>query len=104
MSDASIKVAIFSEKSIPPQSPLAVSRYIHRNPIETKIPMVDRLADYPFNSFPSYDTPSLSALTFIDTHSILQYLPPPFEKTCSGYVSYCLLEVKEITGIEMYIF
>ena len=33
---------------------LEVSRYIHRNPIETKTPMVSNLADYPWSSYPQY--------------------------------------------------
>lgn len=33
---------------------LQVSRYIHRNPIETRTPIVEELADYPWSSYPSY--------------------------------------------------
>ena len=33
---------------------LPVSRYIHRNPIETKKPMVDNLVDYTLSSYPAY--------------------------------------------------
>jgi putative transposase len=33
---------------------LQLSRYIHRNPIETTIPMVERLEDYPWSSYPAY--------------------------------------------------
>ncbi|MEE9302381.1 MAG: transposase [Thiotrichaceae bacterium] len=33
---------------------LQVSRYIHRNPIELKKPLVDDLSDYPWSSYPSY--------------------------------------------------
>lgn len=33
---------------------LQVSRYIHRNPIETKIPLVQSLDDYPWSSYPNY--------------------------------------------------
>ena len=31
-----------------------LSRYIHRNPIETKKPMVETLLDYPWSSYPAY--------------------------------------------------
>ena len=33
---------------------LQVSRYIHRNPIETKKPLVNHLADYAWSSYPAY--------------------------------------------------
>jgi hypothetical protein len=33
---------------------LQLSRYIHRNPIETQRPMVDLLDKYPWSSYPSY--------------------------------------------------
>lgn len=33
---------------------LQVSRYIHRNPIETKQPIVERLTDYPWSSYAAY--------------------------------------------------
>ena len=34
---------------------LQLTRYIHRNPIDTKRPMVDELQDYPWSSYPAYD-------------------------------------------------
>lgn len=33
---------------------LQVSRYIHRNPIETKIPLVEHLEDFQWSSYPHY--------------------------------------------------
>lgn len=33
---------------------LQLTRYIHRNPVETKRPQVDDLADYPWSSYPAY--------------------------------------------------
>jgi REP element-mobilizing transposase RayT len=33
---------------------LQLSRYIHRNPIETKVPLVEQLEDYPWSSYPAY--------------------------------------------------
>jgi len=33
---------------------LQLSRYIHRNPIEMKRPMVDKLIKYPWSSYPAY--------------------------------------------------
>ena len=34
-----------------------LSRYIHRNPIETTIPMVERLEEYPWSSYPAFAGP-----------------------------------------------
>jgi len=39
---------------------LQVSRYIHRNPIETKKPLVTRLEDYPWSSYPQFINQSSS--------------------------------------------
>lgn len=33
---------------------LQLTRYIHRNPIDIKTPMVDTLSDYPWSSYPAY--------------------------------------------------
>lgn len=33
---------------------LPLTRYIHRNPIETKKPLVDELVNYPWSSYPAY--------------------------------------------------
>jgi len=33
---------------------LLVSRYIHRNPIDAQRPLVERLADWPWSSYPAY--------------------------------------------------
>ncbi|MCP4491966.1 MAG: hypothetical protein GY820_32380, partial [Gammaproteobacteria bacterium] len=33
---------------------LQVSRYIHRNPVETRKPSVEDLTDYPWSSYPAY--------------------------------------------------
>ena len=39
---------------------LEVSRYIHRNPVETNKPLVKRLSDYPWSSYPAYRNQSES--------------------------------------------
>lgn len=75
-----------------PQGLLAVSRYIHRNPIETQIPMVKELTDYPFSSFPYYSSPHSFSPPYLDTETILRFLPS-LEKTKDAYCEYCLAEV-----------
>ncbi|AQQ55140.1 transposase [Planococcus lenghuensis] len=69
---------------------LAVSSYIHRNPIETKVPMVEHLRDYPYSSFPLYWDEVKPAPPFLDRELLKNLLPPPFEKTNAAYCRYCL--------------
>lgn len=69
---------------------LTVSSYIHRNPIETKKPMVERLEQYPYSSFPLYGDESIAAPAFLDRELLRELLPEPFEKTNTAYCVYCL--------------
>ena len=57
--------------------------YIHRNPIEMKVPMVERLQHYPYSSFPLYWADLLLA---------------PFEKTNAAYDMYCLTYAQNAKG------
>lgn len=56
---------------------LDVSAYIHRNPIQTKIPMAGKLETYAFSSFPCYVNESKMNHTFLD----LTHLPQLFKST-----------------------
>ncbi len=78
-----------------PQAALAVSRYIHRNPIKTKTPMVNELIDYPFSSFPVYAGGQAVGWRFLDTETLLSYMHPPAVGTLREYVDYCLAELEE---------
>ncbi|MCH4826777.1 transposase [Planococcus halocryophilus] len=69
---------------------LTVSSYIHRNPIQTKKPMVERLELYPYSSFPLYWDESLPAPAFLDRELLKSLLPEPFEKNNTAYCMYCL--------------
>lgn len=69
---------------------LFVSRYIHRNPLETKIPMVTDLHHYPHSSYPSYEHSSTNLYPYLDTSILPRYLPPPFPKDARGYCLYCM--------------
>ena len=75
-----------------PTTLLVMSRYIHRNPIETTIPLVTNVSDYLYSSFPMYtgDNPQLP--DYIDTEVLPLYLPAEFQKNAEGYVAYCLKE------------
>ncbi|WP_230309215.1 hypothetical protein [Planomicrobium sp. YIM 101495] len=69
---------------------LTVSSYIHRNPIQTKVPMVERLELYPYSSFPLYWEETLPAPAFLDREVLRVLLPEPFAKTNTAYCMYCL--------------
>ncbi len=64
---------------------LQVSRYIHRNPIETKKPLVDNLTDYTWSSYPAYVNEK-SAPAWIDREAIYGELGSP--KRYQAYRNY----------------
>lgn len=72
-----------------PQDLLIVSRYIHRNPIETTVPMVDHLADYPYSTYPLYVKNAPPENPFLDLDLLPSYLPKGWEKTTEAYCRYC---------------
>lgn len=74
-----------------PEALLIVSSYIHRNPIDTAIPMVQNLADYPYSSFPFYANETKQPPPFLNTDLLPTLLPNPFAKTKQAYCQYCLI-------------
>ena len=80
----------FSKEVDGPQAILAVSSYIHRNPIVTQVPMVVNLEDYPYSSFPAYADENGTPPSFIRTDIVANFLPHPFDKTNQAYCQYCL--------------
>ncbi|WP_085132850.1 transposase [Sporosarcina ureae] len=86
----------YSKEVKSPYAMLAVSRYIHRNPITTKTPLVKHLADYPFSTFPYYHSSAPSPYPYLDTSKLPHCLPQPFEKTTEAYVHYCLMDIEDI--------
>mgnify|MGYP003367570016 CR=1 FL=1 len=59
------------------QGILETSRYIHRNPIETKVPMVERMEHYPYSSYRFYKLNEPPQYQFLN----LTILPSLFKKT-----------------------
>lgn len=53
---------------------LQVSRYIHRNPIETQVPLVENLTDYIYSSYPAYLNQTLSP-AWLNPVVVLSKLP-----------------------------
>ena len=61
----------YSKEADGPFAVLAVSSYIHRNPIDTRKPMVEHLIDYPYSSFPMYGSEDLAPKSWIDLDLLL---------------------------------
>lgn len=56
-----------------PGALLRVSRYIHRNPIETAPPIVTTLEDYPYSSYPFYKNNVPSHFPFLNLTQLPSY-------------------------------
>ncbi|WP_432354380.1 transposase [Sporosarcina sp. A2] len=78
---------------------LIISRYIHRNPIETVVPMVTDLIQYPHSSFPSYRQPENAMLPYLDQIFLPQLLDMPYSKDAKGYCQYCLDSIVPDKGV-----
>ena len=63
------------------QGILDVSRYIHRNPIETKTPMVERMEHYPYSSYRYYKLKQSPRYSFIDTAILQTFFKMPEQQT-----------------------
>lgn len=79
------------------QGLLEVSRYIHRNPIETKIPMVDKIEHYPYSSYRYYKANAQPPYPYVD----LNYLPTLFklqeQQTNSYFCEFTEMEVEKVS-------
>jgi len=85
----------FSKEILDPTGLIHVSRYIHRNPIETKTPMVQELEHYPYSSFPTYFHNIKSPYPFLNLQLLPSLMPPEHEKTAQAYAKYCIEQNKE---------
>lgn len=74
----------WAEMVTTPGSLLKVSRYIHRNPLETKIPIVTSLEDYAYSSYPLYHSSKPSPYPFLDLNLLSSY-----KNTRKEYCAYC---------------
>ncbi|MFS0575953.1 transposase [Sporosarcina sp. 179-K 3D1 HS] len=85
----------FSEMASSPRSLLLVSRYIHRNPINTKIPMVKKMEDYLDSSFYLYKNEKESPYPYLDLELLPSFLS---EATKQNRQAYCLFCEEEKEG------
>ena len=75
-----------------PQDLLQVSKYIHRNPINTKEKMVAKMEDYSYSSYQYYKKNFESPYTFISRQDLLSSIYHPNERTTDHY---CMFVEKE---------
>ncbi|QCR31457.1 transposase [Lysinibacillus sp. SGAir0095] len=79
----------FSDLVSTPFSMLKVSRYIHRNPINTKTPMVSNMELYPYSSYNLYKFGQTPIYPFIDTEPLLNCLLYPTLQSKHDYIQFC---------------
>ena len=73
---------------------LQLSRYIHRNPIETKEPLVERLEDYAWSSYPAY-VGKVKPIDWLERESIYRMLG--HRQQYKGYSDFVMQGVDEET-------
>lgn len=79
----------YSKEIVDPIGLLNVGSYIHRNPIETKEPMVDSMDQYRYSSYQYYFYEHKSPHVFLNLKLLPSLLPVGWEKTGRGYARYC---------------
>lgn len=82
----------FSEMIVNPASLLKVSRYIHRNPIDTSRPMVSRMEMYSYSSYYYYKMAEKPPYPYLNTDLLPAYLS---ETEKQLYCTYCEEEKEE---------
>lgn len=85
----------FAELLISPRSILAVSRYIHRNPIETKVPIVSHMELYENSSYAFYKFTKSTTHPFLHLHILPTLLPTSFNQTNEDYCKFCEAELPD---------
>lgn len=79
----------YSELVSTPMSMLRVSRYIHRNPINTKTPMVNEIEEYPYSSYPIFKTANYNPYSFVNINPLIECFQYPFLQTIEDYFHFC---------------
>lgn len=79
---------------------LEVSRYIHQNPLNTKIPLVKKMEHYPYSSYQYYKMNKSSPYPFLNTDILIQSFPFVSQRTLEYFCTYTeqdinLLNVQE---------
>jgi len=82
----------YSEMVTTPMSMLRVSRYIHRNPINTNPPMVKTLENYPYSSYALFKFNSLPPYPFLNINPLQSCLQYPTLNSREDYCAFCETE------------
>ncbi|MBB6446725.1 transposase [Bacillus benzoevorans] len=77
-----------SSPILSPQDLLQVSKYIHRNPISTKRPMVSKMEDYRYSSYQFYKKDISPPYSFINLTDLPASLFRLSERTLEHYCKY----------------
>ena len=85
----------FAELLLTPKNILAVSRYIHRNPIETKVPIVTHMELYENSSYAFYKFSKPTTLPFLQLDILPSLLPTSINQTNENYCTYCEAEISD---------
>ncbi|WOV88061.1 transposase [Sporosarcina oncorhynchi] len=85
----------FAKQADSPATLLKISRYIHRNPIKTVVPMVSRMEDYYYSSFHFYKGEKATCYVFLDLIILPSLLPSSYTKSNKDYYRYCEEELDE---------
>jgi putative transposase len=70
------------------QDLLKVSKYIHRNPINTKKPLVHQMEDYPYSSYQYYKVANSLPYPFINLHDLPASLLNLTDRNVNNYCKY----------------
>lgn len=73
---------------------LEVSRYIHQNPINTKVPLVKEMELYPYSSYQFYKFNKQSPYPFLNTDILIQSFPYASQRTIEFFCTYTEQDVE----------
>ena len=79
----------FAEPAVDAMAILEVSRYIHRNPIATKKPMVQLMEHYPYSSFNLYKNNLIPNFPYMVVSLLPTLMPILSQQTPEGYCLFC---------------
>ncbi|WP_146549740.1 transposase [Rummeliibacillus suwonensis] len=86
----------FAEATMDAKGILAASRYIHRNPIATKKPMVERMEHYSYSSYYLYKTNQPHNIPYMITTFLPSCMPVYSKQTIEDYCLFCEQDEKEM--------
>lgn len=79
----------FQSSPVPnPKDLLQVSKYIHRNPISTKKPMVTNMEDYPYSSYHYYKKATTPPYSFVNLQALPESFYLPTNRNLTHYCQY----------------